>query len=117
MAIKTWDSQKVCFKDFPSQSDPSSLSTTPNSEPKTLTLSSVHKVDRRELSIDGSGPVDLQITLDYSDSFYRAEMSLKPKVDGADDGKSKSVSDSEEQEALNDAKHRITPASVDFSKN
>ena len=115
MAIRTWDSNKECLKSS-SSSDLSELTTTPDSEPQTMTVSIKKKGDRRDLNISGSGRADLQITLDYSDSFYRAEMSLKPKDAGSDDGSSISGSDSEDIEALNEAARHITPANVDFSK-
>jgi hypothetical protein len=69
-------------------------------------------VDKKDLTIGGTGKADLQITLDYSDSLYRAELSLKPK----ESGQSSSGSDSEEAEALNEAQSHIAPAMVDFSR-
>lgn len=81
-----------------------------------MILSINKKKDMRDLTISGSGKTDLQITLDYSDSFYRAEMSLKPKDAGSEDSGYANDLDSEEAEALNEAMHHITPATVDFSK-
>lgn len=84
MAIRTWDSNKACIRSS-SSADLMLLTTTPDSDPQTMALSIKKKVDYRDLTISGSGKTDLQITLDYSDSFYRAEMSLKPKSAGSDD--------------------------------
>ena len=100
MAIRTWDSNKACLKSS-SSSDLTVLTATPDSEPQTMPLSITKKIDKRDLTISGSGKADLQITLDYSDSFYRAEMSLKPKDAGSDEVTYSSGSDSEEAEALN----------------
>ena len=85
MALRTWDSQKACSK-ATSQPNPSSLVATPNSEPQTTTLSLTTKVDYKELRVDGTGPVDLQITLDYSDAFFRTEASLKAASSASSNG-------------------------------
>jgi len=79
-----------------------------------MVLSLGKKVEKRDLHVGGPGQADMQVTLDYSDSFYRAEISLKPKDAGSDGGSS--GSESEEAEALSEVQQHIAPATVDFSK-
>jgi len=115
MALRTWDSQKACSK-ATSQPNPSSLMTSPNSEPQTTTLLLTTKVDYKELRVDGTGPVDLQITLDYSDAFYRTEMSLKAASSASHNGQYQSGFGGEEVAALAEAQRDLAPTTADFSK-
>ena len=113
MAVRTWDSNKACLGVMRVQTQ-GALMTTPDSEPQTTAVSLTKKVEKRELIIGGTGKVDLQITLDYSDSFYRAETSLKAASGSG--GDVEPGYDSEEAAALAEAQHSLVPASVDFSK-
>lgn len=76
LAVKTWDPKQMCstMSDY---FDTSSVSVSSDSVAKTSTFSLTKKSEQRSLRIDDNGPVDLEIVLDYSDAFYKADLTLR----------------------------------------
>lgn len=71
-------------------------------------------VARRELRIAGDGHVDLTVTLDYSDSFFRTELALRA---GSGDSASPTGANSESDAAAAvDLMQEVAPGTVDFSR-
>lgn len=92
LAIKTWDSHQLCsagnnLPDLNSWSSSIMIGAEPT--PQTFALATV--TGRASLALQGSGPADVTITLDYSDAFYRSELALVAKA--ADSTSASSPSD------------------------
>jgi len=79
MALRTWDSSKLCTS-ARIQGDTGALVATPDGEAQTTTVQLSKKTDKKALTINvphGGDHVDLEVILDYSDAFYRAELTLR----------------------------------------
>mmetsp|Transcript_21057 Transcript_21057/g.32610 ORF Transcript_21057/g.32610 Transcript_21057/m.32610 type:complete len:161 (+) Transcript_21057:1894-2376(+) len=66
------------------------------------------KSNERELTVQGHNPVDVEIAVDSSASFYRAELTLKKAHEGQEHENS-------EEASVSDLKQKISPTTVDFS--
>ena len=73
--MKTWNSRNICAD--AQHPDLDTITTVPDKEAKTYTLSLGPKSVKKELVISEKGLVDLQITLDNSGTFYRSELFLR----------------------------------------
>ena len=70
---------------------------------------------RLQVDIQGSGTVDMLVVLDYSNTFFRAD--LEVMAGSPNDGKDRSSwGDSEEEAAVNIVASETTPALVDYSR-
>ena len=82
MALRTWDSSKICTS-ARIQGDSGALVASPDGEAQTTTFKLPKKTDKKALTINvphGSDHVDLEVILDYSDAFYRAELTLRTVI-------------------------------------
>ena len=61
------------------------------------------------MTVQGSGLSDVELKVDYSETFYRPELILEAPVSGGDEG-------SETDQALRELAHVVPPTSVDFTK-
>ena len=108
MALKTWNSRKICAD--AQHPDRDTITTVPDKEAKTYTLSLAPKSVKKELVISEAGLVDLQITLDNSGTFYRSELFLRStSLDEV-------VGDSEEDRAVRTEYENEEADHVDFSR-
>lgn len=108
MALKTWNSRNICAD--AQHPDRDTITTVPDKEAKTYTLSLAPKSVKKELVISEAGLVDLQITLDNSGTFYRSELFLRStSLDEV-------VGDSEEDRAVRTEYENEEADHVDFSR-
>jgi hypothetical protein len=108
LALKTWNSRNICAD--AQHPDRDTITTVPDKEAKTYTLSLAPKSVKKELVISEKGLVDLQITLDNSGTFYRSELFLRStSLDEV-------VGDSEEDRAVRTEYENEEADHVDFSR-
>lgn len=112
MALKTWESQSVCSTAL-NQPEPATIVATADSGFQQFTAALSQKFVKKELRIEGSGSVDLLVTVDHSDSFYRAEFSIKAVLVIPSD--SSQGEDGEEGEAFEETTLVRAPQSTDYS--
>lgn len=106
--MKTWNSRNICAD--AQQPDRDTITTVPDKEAKTYTLSLAPKSVKKELVISEAGLVDLQITLDNSGTFYRSELFLRStSLDEV-------MGDSEEDRAVRTEYENEEADHVDFSR-
>jgi len=109
MSMKTWDSSHVCSSAI-SQPEPETVVASSDSPFQSFTAAINQKFVKKELRIEGSDPVDLLITVDDSDSFYRADTSLTAvlavPVENAG---------GEDAAAVEETKLLVFPMSTDYS--
>ena len=76
MSMSTWDSKNICSTaiDEPQMNE---VTVTSDSAPQKFSVPLTQKFIKKELRVEGSNPVDLQFTVDHSDAFFRAELSIK----------------------------------------
>lgn len=114
LALKSEDQNKKC-PEVTASTGPSRLAAYQDSEPQVQTLVLTNHVTKKDFKIEGSALADVSIILDYGNTFYRPEISLKSAV--ADQ---KESAENEKAEDAEDAKHEsgssILPASVDFNR-
>lgn len=108
MALKTWNSRNICAD--AQHPDRDTITTVPDKEAKTYTLSLAPKSVKKELVISEAGLVDLQITLDNSGTFYRSELFLRST------SLDEEVGDSEEDRAVRTEYENEEADHVDFSR-
>jgi hypothetical protein len=108
LSFKTWDSKNICTD--PDHYDQNSITVVPDKEAKTHTISLSPKRVKKELVISEKGLVDLQISLDYSGTFYRSELYLRSTA--LDDEKGESSEDT----AIRYALGYEEPDHIDFSR-
>jgi len=93
----------------------------PDGEAQSTTVQLSKKSEKKALTINvphGGDHVDLEVFLDYSDTFYRAELTLRTVAGGsarveAASSQPKGSSDSADD---GDQRRAVMPSSVDFSK-
>jgi hypothetical protein len=79
MALRTWESSKLCTS-ARIQGNTGALVAVPDGEAQTTTVQLSKKTEKKPLTINvphGGDHVDLEVFLDYSDTFYRAELTLR----------------------------------------
>ena len=108
MSIKTWDSQSTCSSSS-SLSDDGQLLASVGAEPQPSTLLWKSKSLSKDLKMEGGGPVDLKITVDYSDGFFRPELALRSREQAEPQHE-------DEDGAATDLLYELLPSSVDFSR-
>lgn len=106
--MKTWNSRNICAD--AQHPDRDTITTVPDKEAKTYTLSLAPKSVKKELVISEAGLVDLQITLDNSGTFYRSELFLRST------SLDEEVGDSEEDRAVRTEYENEEADHVDFSR-
>ena len=115
MALKTWNSRKICAD--AQHPDRDTITTVPDKEAKTYTLSLAPKSVKKELVISEAGLVDLQITLDNSGTFYRSELFLRStSLDEVMGDSEEEMGKSEELRAVRTEYENEEADHVDFSR-
>jgi len=109
LAVKTWDSQTICVSGS-NLPDLSSFATSVRvgAEPQPSTLVLAKKAARAPLTLEGEGPADLTITLDYSDAFFRPELTFR--VERAE------ASGEEEIDSVTDVMQDLAPTTMDYAR-
>jgi len=115
VAVTTWDSKRRCTE-ATGHDDTDLLVTRPDSDPQVATVPIKMKREKRELRIAGTDPVDLEITVDFSDTLYMPVVSLKAHADELQAATSTEGSNDEEAEAVADGRRAFAPATVDSTK-
>ena len=93
----------------------------PDGEAQTTTVQLSKKTDKKALTINvphGSDHVDLEVILDYSDAFYRAELTLRTVIGEPTRTSATSSQQKGRSDGADDADQRraVMPSSLDFSK-
>ena len=115
VAVKSWDSQKICStgNNLPDLSAlPTSVTIGAEALPQTGVMAM--RMARRALKLEGSGPVDLVITLDYSDAFFRTELILRAGT--GETTPSLLDSDAPDAKAALEVKKALAPSSVEYNR-
>jgi hypothetical protein len=117
LAAKTWDSKKTCVAggNLPDVGSlPVSVTADVEVAPATVALSK--QAAKRPLRVEGNGPVDLIITLDYSDAFYRPELSLRLGSASEGGDAQSSGGDEGEREAVAELTQSLSAATVELAR-
>jgi hypothetical protein len=113
LAAKSWSSKKTCVLggNLPDVGSlPTAVTAGIDVAPVTVALSK--QGTKRPLRVEGNGPVDLTLALDYSDAFYRPELALR--LEGVSE--QGSGGDDSERDSIAELTQTLTPAAVEFSR-
>lgn len=114
MQIKTWDSHKLCTENGSNLPDSSSVPTTVSIDQETSPQSFVmsKRVAKPVFTLIAKDFVDLTITIDYSDAFYRTDLVLRAApADG-----SKDPEDKGDEAAVKESLKDMSPTEVDYTR-
>lgn len=107
--MKTWDSNHVCSSAI-NQPETDTIVATSDSPFQTFTVAVEPKFVKKELRVEGSDSIDLLVTVDDSDAFYRTDFSLKYVLAVPIDS-----SEGEDAAAVEETKLLLNPMSTDYS--
>lgn len=105
MALRTSESSKLCTS-ARIQGNTGALVAIPDGEAQTTTFQLSKKTDKKALTINvphGGDHVDLEVILDYSDTFYRAELTLRTVAGESTRAQAASSPPKESSDAADDA--------------
>jgi len=116
MAVKTGDAATTCM-DASSGDDAGrgALTSSLDGEFRSSAIGMKKKTERRLLTIQGSGAVDLQLTLDYSAAFYRADLVLTVVAPSGHPERHRDAA-GDEAAVLKLIATETTPTSIDFTR-